>query len=90
MSLISSDYSDSKRQIIPSTSLQWPKQACDDDAFLLTEKVQVFLDRNCQVMIILEDSGAGKSTFNRHLELKLPQAYHSGDPIRSLSSQISQ
>ncbi|KAG0285726.1 hypothetical protein BGZ96_010056 [Linnemannia gamsii] len=43
-------------------------QAKGEDFFPLMAKVQEFLDSERQVMLILGDSGAGKSTFNRHLE----------------------
>ncbi|KAF9149024.1 WD_REPEATS_REGION domain-containing protein, partial [Linnemannia schmuckeri] len=56
-------------------------QARDDDFFLLMDKVNEFLKSERQVMLILGDSGAGKSTFNMNLELGLLQAYKSGDPI---------
>ncbi|KAG0052231.1 hypothetical protein BGZ90_006546, partial [Linnemannia elongata] len=39
----------------------------DDELFPLMEKVQEFLASDRQVMLILGDSGAGKSTFNKHL-----------------------
>ncbi|KAG0200185.1 hypothetical protein BGX33_011159, partial [Mortierella sp. NVP41] len=56
-------------------------QARDDDLFPLAEKVQGFLESTRQVMLILGDSGAGKSTFNRHLERTLWINYKQGDPI---------
>ncbi|KAG0061543.1 hypothetical protein BGZ89_011372, partial [Linnemannia elongata] len=43
-------------------------QARDDNIFPLKEKILEFLASNRQVMLILGDSGAGKSTFNKHLE----------------------
>ncbi|KAF9089684.1 hypothetical protein BGX23_006514, partial [Mortierella sp. AD031] len=54
-------------------------QAKDDDLFLLMDKVQDFLSSNRQVMLILGDSGAGKSTFNKHLESELWHSYKRGD-----------
>ncbi|KAF9343741.1 hypothetical protein BGX26_005257, partial [Mortierella sp. AD094] len=39
--------------------------------FDLTSKVQEFLDSNKKVLLLLGDSGAGKSTFNRALEIDL-------------------
>ncbi|KAF9157006.1 hypothetical protein BG015_008509 [Linnemannia schmuckeri] len=56
-------------------------QAKDDDLFPLMDKVQEFLASDRQVMLILGDSGSGKSTFNTHLESELLQAYKSGKPI---------
>ncbi|KAG0314052.1 hypothetical protein BGZ97_009680, partial [Linnemannia gamsii] len=56
-------------------------QARDDDLFLLMDKVQDFLASDRQVMLILGDSGAGKSTFDKHLESKLLRSYSSGGPI---------
>ncbi|KAG0064172.1 hypothetical protein BGZ89_009311 [Linnemannia elongata] len=53
-------------------------QASDKDLFLLMEKVQEFFSSERQVMLILGDSGAGKSTFNKHLEAKLLQSYTIG------------
>ncbi|KAG0283629.1 hypothetical protein BGZ96_011975, partial [Linnemannia gamsii] len=55
--------------------------AKDDDLFSLMTKVQEFLDSDRQVMLILGDSGAGKSTFNRHLEHHLWTNCNKGDPI---------
>ncbi|KAF9281249.1 hypothetical protein BGZ88_011726, partial [Linnemannia elongata] len=56
-------------------------QARDDDLFPLKEKVQGFLASDRQVMLILGDSGAGKSTFNKHLEFELLHTYTHGGPI---------
>ncbi|KAG0300522.1 WD_REPEATS_REGION domain-containing protein [Linnemannia gamsii] len=56
-------------------------QAKDEDLFPLMDRVQEFLDSDRQVMLILGDSGAGKSTFNRHLEHHLWTHYTNGDPI---------
>ncbi|KAF9311134.1 hypothetical protein BGZ91_006896, partial [Linnemannia elongata] len=56
-------------------------QALDEDLFSLKEKVQEFLASERQVMLILGDSGAGKSTFNRYLERQLWTAYQNSDPI---------
>ncbi|KAG0293993.1 hypothetical protein BGZ97_005198, partial [Linnemannia gamsii] len=56
-------------------------QARDGDLFPLMEKVHEFLDSERQVMLILGDSGAGKSTFNRHLEHQLWTAYQNSGPI---------
>ncbi|KAK5801547.1 hypothetical protein F5H01DRAFT_355715, partial [Linnemannia elongata] len=43
-------------------------QDTDDNLFPLMDRVRDFLTGNAQVMLVLGDSGAGKSTFNRHLE----------------------
>ncbi|KAK5801522.1 hypothetical protein F5H01DRAFT_355625, partial [Linnemannia elongata] len=43
-------------------------QDTDDDLFPLMDKVRDFLASDAQVMLVLGESGAGKSTFNRHLE----------------------
>ncbi|KAG9063962.1 WD repeats region domain-containing protein [Linnemannia hyalina] len=56
-------------------------QAQDNDLFSLKEKVQEFLASQRQVILILGDSGAGKSTFNRHLEHQLWTDYKQGGPI---------
>ncbi|KAF9904229.1 hypothetical protein EC991_002932 [Linnemannia zychae] len=56
-------------------------QAQDDDSFSLIDKVKEFLTSDREVMLILGDSGAGKSTFNRHLENQLWTNYGTGDPI---------
>ncbi|KAF9280968.1 hypothetical protein BGZ88_011885, partial [Linnemannia elongata] len=56
-------------------------QARGNDPFLLMDKVQEFLKSEHQVMLILGDSGAGKSAFNKYLELELLRSYKSGDPF---------
>ncbi|KAG0311461.1 hypothetical protein BGZ97_011861 [Linnemannia gamsii] len=53
----------------------------DHVLFSLMEKVLLFLDSDREVFLILGDSGAGKSTFNRHLECALWKAYRKGGPI---------
>ncbi|KAF9090389.1 hypothetical protein BGX23_005996 [Mortierella sp. AD031] len=55
--------------------------AKDSDIFPLMEKVDQFLAGNREVMLILGDSGSGKSTFNRYLEHRLWTAYKQGGPI---------
>jgi len=50
-------------------------QASDDQRFPLTGKVEEFLDSSQKVFLLLGDSGAGKSTFNRHLECELWNKY---------------
>ncbi|KAF9130373.1 hypothetical protein BGX30_013551 [Mortierella sp. GBA39] len=56
-------------------------RAKDEDIFPLMEKVQEFLASERQVMLVLGDSGSGKSTFNRHLEYRLWTDYKQGGPI---------
>ncbi|OAQ23322.1 WD40 repeat-like protein [Linnemannia elongata AG-77] len=56
-------------------------QDTDDNLFPLMNKVRDFIAGDSQVMLILGDSGAGKSTFNRHLEHELWQEYKSGGRI---------
>ncbi|KAG0011501.1 hypothetical protein BGZ80_000635 [Entomortierella chlamydospora] len=43
--------------------------------FDLTERIQSFLNSNQKVMLLLGDSGSGKSTFNRELECSLWHTY---------------
>ncbi|KAF9960585.1 hypothetical protein BGZ65_012052 [Modicella reniformis] len=50
-------------------------QSPDGERFALKEKVKKFLGSNQKVFLLLGDSGAGKSTFNRHLECDLWQSY---------------
>ncbi|KAF9106904.1 hypothetical protein BGX30_008781, partial [Mortierella sp. GBA39] len=50
-------------------------QDTDDNLFPLMDKVRNFMAGDTQVMLVLGDSGAGKSTFNRHLEHELWQEY---------------
>ncbi|KAF9923519.1 hypothetical protein FBU30_006441 [Linnemannia zychae] len=47
----------------------------DSELFPLLEKVLDFLKSDHKVFLIQGDSGAGKSTFNRHLERKLWEDY---------------
>ncbi|KAG9070332.1 hypothetical protein KI688_009669 [Linnemannia hyalina] len=56
-------------------------KAKDEDTFPLLERVLEFLASESQVMLILGDSGSGKSTFNRHLEHQLWIDYKQGGPI---------
>ncbi|KAG0300719.1 hypothetical protein BGZ98_008958 [Dissophora globulifera] len=51
------------------------RQAPDGELFDLTTKVKEFLDGNKKVFLILGDSGAGKSTFNKELERELWKDY---------------
>ncbi|KAG0044389.1 WD_REPEATS_REGION domain-containing protein, partial [Linnemannia elongata] len=56
-------------------------QDTDDNLFSLMDKVRNFIAGDTQVMLVLGDSGAGKSTFNRHLEHQLWQEYKPGGRI---------
>ncbi|KAF9124453.1 hypothetical protein BGX30_000930 [Mortierella sp. GBA39] len=56
-------------------------QARDNEVFPLMEKMHEFLASDRQVMLILGDSGAGKSTFNKHLEYRLWTEYKRGGSI---------
>ncbi|KAG0310748.1 hypothetical protein BGZ99_000169 [Dissophora globulifera] len=50
-------------------------QASDDVPFMLMPTVDKFLSGDQKVLLILGDSGVGKTTFNRELDLKLWKAY---------------
>ncbi|KAG0043664.1 hypothetical protein BGZ83_011144, partial [Gryganskiella cystojenkinii] len=52
------------------------REAPDDELFDLTHKVNEFLSSNKKVLLVLGDSGAGKSTFNMELEIELWKAYN--------------
>ncbi|KAG0079059.1 hypothetical protein BGZ90_003637, partial [Linnemannia elongata] len=67
-----------EQQIYISPMAKASLQARDDDIFPLKEKVQEFLPSEQQVMLILGDSGSGKSTFNRYLEHELWTNYAAG------------
>ncbi|KAG0063427.1 hypothetical protein BGZ89_009880, partial [Linnemannia elongata] len=56
-------------------------QALDNTLFSLMDKVEEFLAGEAEVMLIMGDSGAGKSTFNRHLEYQHWQNYQPGGRI---------
>ncbi|CAO3565263.1 unnamed protein product [Mortierella alpina] len=56
-------------------------QDSDKEAVALMQRVEEFLKSGGQVFLVLGDSGAGKSTFNRYLEHELWTAYKSGGPI---------
>jgi len=56
-------------------------QASDDIRFPLFEKVDEFLASDQQVFLLLGDSGAGKSTFNREFECHLWRTYKKGGTI---------
>ncbi|CAO3565262.1 unnamed protein product [Mortierella alpina] len=53
-------------------------QNSDEEAVSLMQRVEEFLESEGQVFLILGDSGAGKSTFNRYLEHELWTAYKPG------------
>ena len=54
------------------------RESSDDDLFDLTTKVNEFVDSDgdTKVLLLLGDSGAGKSTFNLELERNLRMAYN--------------
>ncbi|KAF9081526.1 hypothetical protein BGX23_000766 [Mortierella sp. AD031] len=56
-------------------------QARDDALLPLVQRVEEFINGDGQVMLLLGDSGAGKTTFNRHLENRLWRNYKMDDPI---------
>ncbi|KAF9330258.1 WD_REPEATS_REGION domain-containing protein [Linnemannia elongata] len=56
-------------------------QASDDTSFPLMDKTQEFLNSDRQVMLILGDSGSGKTSFCRNLEFCLWTNYKQGDAI---------
>ncbi|KAF9347919.1 hypothetical protein BGX34_002810, partial [Mortierella sp. NVP85] len=56
-------------------------QASDEMRFPLMENVNKFLEGDQKVFLLLGDSGAGKSTFNRELEDQLWQSYKKGGVI---------
>ncbi|KAG9067027.1 hypothetical protein KI688_012939 [Linnemannia hyalina] len=56
-------------------------QAQDNEVFPLMENMQEFLSSSRQVMLILGDSGVGKSTFNKYLEHRLWTEYKRGGSI---------
>ncbi|KAF9283870.1 hypothetical protein BGZ68_005057 [Mortierella alpina] len=51
------------------------REAADSTSFDLMENMRGFLKSNLQVFLLLGDSGAGKSTFNRELECVLWSSY---------------
>ncbi|KAG0319870.1 hypothetical protein BGZ99_004873, partial [Dissophora globulifera] len=55
--------------------------APEDILVSLHTRVHDFLKGKAEVMLILGDSGAGKSTFNRYLEYDLWDKYEPGGPI---------
>ncbi|KAF9088756.1 hypothetical protein BGX23_007134, partial [Mortierella sp. AD031] len=67
--------------IAPQAKAKPNLNAKDDDLFPLMESVKEFLESPRQVMLILGDSGSGKSTFNRHLEHDLWSHYKQGGSI---------
>ncbi|KAF9976162.1 Transducin (beta)-like 1 X-linked receptor 1, partial [Mortierella antarctica] len=55
------------------------QQASNSASFDLMEYARAFLKRGSQVFLLLGDSGAGKSTFNRELECTLWTTYSSSE-----------
>ncbi|KAG0214858.1 hypothetical protein BGX33_001754 [Mortierella sp. NVP41] len=67
------------KQAVYNAPLAKPSlQASNDKLFPLMDKVKESLAGGHQVMLTLDDSEAGKSTFNRHLEYELWQNYETG------------
>ncbi|KAF8977482.1 hypothetical protein BGZ46_007350 [Entomortierella lignicola] len=64
---------DQGRDIYISPRAKASARATED--FDLTSKAQEFLDSDRKVFLILGDSGSGKSTFNRALEISLWERY---------------
>ena len=59
----------------------------DDELFPLMDKAKNFVASGRQVMLLLGDSGSGKSVFSRRLEQELWKQYdNSNDPIPLLIS----
>ncbi|KAF9343960.1 hypothetical protein BGX34_006181, partial [Mortierella sp. NVP85] len=56
-------------------------QSSDEARFPLMEKVDEFLSSDKKVFLLLGDSGAGKSSFNRELECHLWKSYKKSDVI---------
>jgi len=56
-------------------------QSRDESGFPLLERVSEFLESDQMVFLLLGDSGAGKSTFNRELECTLWYTYKKGGTI---------
>ncbi|KAG0045796.1 hypothetical protein BGZ83_008991 [Gryganskiella cystojenkinii] len=56
-------------------------QASEDNLISLHTRVHNFLEGRAEVMLILGDSGAGKSTFNSRLEYELWDKYEPTGPI---------
>ncbi|KAG0283704.1 hypothetical protein BGZ96_011910 [Linnemannia gamsii] len=56
-------------------------RSSDDTLFQLMDKTREFLGSHRQVLLLLGDSGAGKSTFNIQLEHTLWKEYKRGGPI---------
>ena len=52
------------------------REAPDDELFDLTTRVNEFLSSDQKVLLLLGDSGAGKSTFNMELEMDLWNVYN--------------
>ncbi|KAF9910691.1 WD_REPEATS_REGION domain-containing protein [Linnemannia zychae] len=72
---------DYKRPVYIAPMAKSSLRASDDNLFPLMDKVKDFLVSDSLVMLILGDSGAGKSTFNRYLENELWKTYKIGGRI---------
>ncbi|KAG0061519.1 hypothetical protein BGZ90_003551 [Linnemannia elongata] len=70
-----------RQSIFVPTLAKASLQASDDDVFPLMNKVQEFLASDQQFMLVLGDSGSGKSTFARHLECQLWSSYENHGPV---------
>ncbi|KAG0041642.1 hypothetical protein BGZ83_001517, partial [Gryganskiella cystojenkinii] len=68
-----------KERVYIPTQAKATLMAPDDALFPLMDKVKEFLSSNEKVMLILGNSGAGKSTFNRALEAELWASYKKKD-----------
>ncbi|KAG0275145.1 WD_REPEATS_REGION domain-containing protein [Linnemannia exigua] len=64
-------------------------KASDKDTFPLMSSVKDFLESERQVMLILGDSGSGKSTFNRYLERDLWGSYNPDDEDEPIPLHIN-
>ncbi|KAF8927044.1 hypothetical protein BGZ58_010674 [Dissophora ornata] len=56
-------------------------QSPDDDRFSLMDHAKEFLDNDREVLLILGDSGGGKSTFNKEIEQYLWGTYKEGGRV---------
>ena len=71
---------DSKSIYIPLMS-KASLHASSNNLVVLAKRVDAFLGSKREVILILGDSGAGKSTFNRRLERDLWEKYQPGESI---------
>ncbi|KAG0222414.1 hypothetical protein BGX31_009166, partial [Mortierella sp. GBA43] len=63
------------RTVYIPTQAKTNLQVRDEDCFPLMDKIEQFLASDQMVFLLLGDSGAGKSTFNRELECQLWRSY---------------